>query len=321
MPSQPTPLRVLMIEDDRIEAELIRRQLAQSAFTAAEIEHHQRIAPALARLAEVSFDIVLLDLNLPDGHGVDNLIRVTGVRDSVPVIILTNVEDERTATALVSEGAQDYLIKRHITADLLARAMRYAIARNGAEVRLRESEKRFALAVAGARDGIWDWDLERDYVYYSPRWLDMLGLTPEQVTPAPASWLDRVEAEDQTALRKALQSHLDGDTAHFEAECRMTNGHGKQLWVLARGLAVRDAHGRAVRIAGSLSDISDRKSTEAMLVHEALHDALTGLPNRNLFLDRLDLAMRQHRRDRTRKFAVLFLDLDTSSRSMTASVM
>ncbi len=310
MSSQSTPLRILMIEDDRIEAELIRRQLAQSAYTAAEIEHHQRIAQALERLREERYDIVLLDLNLPDGHGVSNLTRVVGACDTVPVIILTNVEDERTATDLVREGAQDYLIKRHITADLLARAIRYAMARKGAEVRLRESEKRFALAVAGARDGIWDWDLESDHVYYSPRWADLLGLAPEQALPEPATWLDRIESDDQTGLRKALQAHLDGETPHFEYECRMRNTAGEQIWVLARGLAVRDEHGRAVRIAGSLSDISDRKSTEAMLVHEALHDALTGLPNRNLFLDRLDLAMRQHRRDRKRKFAVLFLDLD-----------
>ena len=310
MSSQSTPLRILMIEDDRIEAELIRRQLAQSAYTTAEIEHHQRIARALERLREERYDIVLLDLNLPDGHGVSNLTRVVGACDTVPVIILTNVEDERTATDLVREGAQDYLIKRHITADLLARAIRYAMARKGAEVRLRESEKRFALAVAGARDGIWDWDLETDVVYYSPRWLDLLGLTPEQALPGPATWLDRIESDDQTGLRKALQAHLDGETPHFEYECRMSNAAGELIWVLARGLAVRDEHGRAVRIAGSLSDISDRKSTEAMLVHEALHDALTGLPNRNLFLDRLDLAMRQHRRDRKRKFAVLFLDLD-----------
>ncbi|HSG63428.1 MAG TPA: diguanylate cyclase, partial [Gammaproteobacteria bacterium] len=164
--------------------------------------------------------------------------------------------------------------------------------------------------MAGARDGIWDWNLVTDEVYYSARWCELLSLDPSSVPPRPDSWLGRIVGEDQTGFSKALRMHLDGQTPHFEFEFRMRNAADKPIWMVARGLAVRDTEGKAVRVAGSLSDITDRKTTEAMLVHEALHDGLTGLPNRNLFLDRLDLALRQFRRDRERRFAVLFLDLD-----------
>ena len=310
MSTRRPALSVLLIEDDRIEAELIEDALARSRAFAVRSVHAIRLEAGLALLAASAFDAVLLDLNLPDGSGVSSLHRLKAVRADVPVVIMTNVEDERTALALVTEGAQDYLIKRHISTDMLARVLRYAIARESAEARLRESEHRFALAVAGARDGIWDWNLVTDEIYYSPRWYELLGLDPMSVQPDPQSWLSRVVSEDQIGLSRALRMHLDGKSAHFEFEFRMLNASGKTLWVLARGVAVRDGGGTPTRIAGSLSDITDRKTSEAMLVHEALHDSLTGLPNRTLFLDRLDLALRQLRRDPKRSFAVLFLDLD-----------
>lgn len=302
-------LQLLLIEDDRIEAALIRDQIETSEFAGAALHHCTRVVEGLKALAEGNYDVVLLDLNLPDGNGIENLRRVTAVNDIIPVIILTNVEDNNMAMDAVGDGAQDYLIKRSITSDVLGRAIRYAIARKGTEVSLRESEQRFSLAVAGARDGIWDWDLTTDHVYYSPRWCYMLGLD-ENARQMPSTWLDRVHDADRSGLRKALTAHIEGQTSHFEHEFRLEVANKTMRWALARGVAVRDENGEAVRIAGSLTDISERKETEAMLVHEALHDALTGLPNRNLFLDRLDLALKQHRRDANRKFAVLFLDLD-----------
>ncbi len=304
------PIRILLIEDDSVEAELIREQLAQSAHIKAHLEHALQLNDGIDRLHYDDFELVLLDLNLPDGRGLENLRRVKLAAPAVPVIILTNVEDEEGAAAAVTEGAQDYLIKRSITPELLGRSIRYAIARQEADASRRESEERYALAVAGARDGIWDWDLERDHVYYSPRWLAMLKLSSNDADSSPGTWLNRVHAEDRIGLKKALDAHMNADTDHFEYEFRMKNGPGKYVWVLCRGVAVRNNEGRATRIAGSLTDISDRKNTEAMLVHEALHDALTGLPNRNLFLDRLDIACKQYKRDYKRKFGVLFLDLD-----------
>jgi diguanylate cyclase (GGDEF)-like protein/PAS domain S-box-containing protein len=301
---------VLLIEDDSLEAGLIRDEIAGVPGTSARVDHVQRLAAGIARLNEHSYDIVLLDLNLPDGSGIESLQKVKAAAPNVPVVILTNMEDQQDAVAMVAEGAQDYVIKRHITSELLGRAIRYAIARQVADASLRESEERYALAVAGARDGIWDWDLIRGEIHFSPRWFEILQIDPVNELPVPGTWFDRVHPDDQTGLDQALNAHLRGDTPYLEHEFRIRNGFGQPMWTLCRAVAVRDASGRATRIAGSLTDISDRKLAEARLVHEVLHDGLTGLPNRTLFLDRLGLTLKQQRRDPKRSFAVLFLDLD-----------
>lgn len=301
---------ILLIEDDSLEAGLIRDEIASFPRTSAHVDHVQRLAAGIGRLGEVRYDVVLLDLNLPDGSGIESLHKVKAAAPNVPVVILTNMEDQEAAVAMVAEGAQDYVIKRHITSELLRRSIRYAVARQVAEASLRESEERYALAVAGARDGIWDWDLTRSEIHFSSRWFELLQLSGVDERSVPAIWFDRVHPEDQVGLDQALNAHLRGDTPYLEHEFRIRDGTGQAMWALCRGVAIRDDSGRATRIAGSLTDISDRKLAEARLVHEVLHDTLTGLPNRTLFLDRLDLTLKQQRRDPKRAFAVLFLDLD-----------
>jgi diguanylate cyclase (GGDEF)-like protein/PAS domain S-box-containing protein len=207
-------------------------------------------------------------------------------------------------------GAQDYLIKREVNERSLVRAIRYAVERQRAEEALRASEERYALAVSGANDGLWDWDLTRDRVYYSPRWKAILGYREGEVGEQPGEWLDRVHPDDLERLRGALAEHLDGRSPHFECEHRVLTRSGDVLWVLTRGLAVRDPAGAAYRLAGSLTDITARKLAEEQLLHDAFHDALTGLANRALCLDRLEHTLRQYRRDPEKVFGVLFFDLD-----------
>jgi diguanylate cyclase (GGDEF)-like protein/PAS domain S-box-containing protein len=302
-------IRVLLIEDDHVEAELISRELSRVPQDQISIEHVRYLVDGVERVTAQSYDIVLLDLGLPDGSGLGNLHRIKSAAPNLPVVILTNMEDERGAVASLAQGAQDYLIKRHITAELLRRSIRYAVARQEAEVSLRASEERYTLAAAGARDAIWDWDLAHEKIYFSPRWFELLQLPAVEET-SPATWFDRVDHEDRIALEAAFDAHLSGKTPYIEHEFRIRNGGGQLVWVMCRGVAVRGPTGEATRIAGSLTDIRDRKLAEARLKHELLHDTLTGLPNRTLFLDRLHHALSQQRREPGHTFAVLFLDLD-----------
>lgn len=188
--------------------------------------------------------------------------------------------------------------------------MRDVSDRKRTERALRQSEERYALAARGANDGLWDWDLERGTVYYSPRWKTMLGYSDREVGLSPDDWFGRVHPDDASRVRAEVETHLRSPTPHFESEYRMLHRDGGYRWVLCRGVAERNGTGRATRMAGSLTDVTDRKWAEERLVHDALHDPLTGLPNRALFTSLLERSLARLQRRQDHRFAVLFLDVD-----------
>jgi diguanylate cyclase (GGDEF)-like protein/PAS domain S-box-containing protein len=183
--------------------------------------------------------------------------------------------------------------------------------RSRAEEALRRSEERYALAARAANDGLWDWDLVTGRFYFSPRWKEIVGHARDEIPEVPASWFDRVHSEDAADFRVQVDAHVKGLTSCIESEHRILHENGEYRWVLCRGIAVSDASREPVRLAGSMSDITDRKRAEARLVHDAFHDALTGLPNRALFLDRLSHVLSRRRQESTKdSYGVLYLDLD-----------
>ena len=182
--------------------------------------------------------------------------------------------------------------------------------RKKVELALRESEERYALAARGSNDGLWDWDFRTGKIYFSPRWKIMLGLQEHDVGSDPEAWFTRVHPEDLDRVKAEIAAHLDGGGAHLETEHRIRLADGVYRWMLVRGIVLRDETGAAYRMAGSQTDISERKLYERQLQYDALHDALTGLPNRTLFVDRLEHALSRAKRRPDEIFAVLFLDLD-----------
>ena len=216
--------------------------------------------------------------------------------------------DEDDETRLLSLA--DYAAVALENAQLYEQAQRELNERTRAELALRESEERYSLAVQGANDGIWDWDLRTNQIYYSERWKSILGLSQDDLQDSPEEWYRRVHPADLERLKLDIAAHISGTTPHLENEHRILHKDGNYRWVLSRGLAVRDQHGLAYRLAGSLTDITERKIAEERLMHDALHDTLTGLPNRALFLDRLRLAVERAKRRPDYQYAVLFLDLD-----------
>ena len=175
---------------------------------------------------------------------------------------------------------------------------------------LRESEERYALAARGANDGLWDWNIRKNTVYYSIRWKSMLGFEESMEWNSLQDWLQRIHPEDRDGVEAKLSTHVSGKSPQFECEYRIQHKDGSYRWMLNRGLAVRDESGQASRMAGSQTDITDRKNAEAQLLYDAFHDALTGLPNRALFLDRLEHVIASAKRHPHYLYGVLFLDLD-----------
>lgn len=191
-----------------------------------------------------------------------------------------------------------------------AKVRRHMVQRARSEFALRESEARYALAARAANDGLWDWNIEAKRVYFSPRWKAMTGLEEGEAADRIDDWLDRIHPDDAAQVRAEMAAHLAGSTSQFRATYRVSHPRDGLRWMLCRGLAVRDGRGEPVRLAGSQSDITAQKLAEERLVHDALHDALTGLPNRTLFMDRLAHTLSRSGRRESTGFAVLFLDLD-----------
>jgi diguanylate cyclase (GGDEF)-like protein/PAS domain S-box-containing protein len=174
----------------------------------------------------------------------------------------------------------------------------------------RRANERYALAVEGANDGLWDWDVTQRRLYVSARAKAILGYSEDEMEGGPEEWLGRLHPEDAERVRAELRAQQQaGDRPHFETVHRLRHRDGGYRWTHVRGVAVRGADGRALRMAGSISDVTERTVAEELLQHTALHDTLTGLPNRSLLLDRAGLALRRGERS-GRSCAVLCVGLD-----------
>ncbi|GMQ96997.1 MAG: hypothetical protein BMS9Abin15_0683 [Gammaproteobacteria bacterium] len=179
-----------------------------------------------------------------------------------------------------------------------------------AEQALRASEERYALATKGANDGMWDWDLVKDEIYLSPRFHEILGYTEGEIGNHAEDVFKLIVDEDLIDFRTAVARHLDGLTDNLAHEFRMKHKDGSERWLKCRGVAVKDDDGKPYRMAGSQTDITERKLAEEQLIHDAFHDGLTNLPNRALLLDRLNVALKLGQRSEKLDFAILFIDLD-----------
>jgi len=295
------PVRILLAEDDEKTGIFIRDLLGASQPHPYVCEVVSSLPAAAEAMRRREHDLYLLDAALGSGAGIDLLREAKRNGHNRPVIVLT--ESGRDA---LDAGAADYLPRTDLDAAMLERSIRYAMTVE----KLRESEERYALSAKGANDGLWVWDLKSGEVYYSERWKSMLGFDEHEIAHLASEWFGRVHRDDVDQLKSDLQLHLEGLTPHFENEHRILGQDGTYRWMLSRGLAVRDSAGNATRIAGSQTDVTDRKLAFEQLTHDAFHDSLTELPNRALFMDRLERSLRNTKRHPEQLFAVLFLDLD-----------
>lgn len=176
---------------------------------------------------------------------------------------------------------------------------------------IEENHERYSLAVSGSTDGIWDWNVEHGQVYYSATFKEMLGYNDneEEFAGNINSWKDRIHPEDLPEVYLAMLDYLDGESACFVCEHRIRNKSGEYMWGLMRARGHFNDDGEPTRLAGSLTDITERKQFEQKIHHQALHDSLTGLPNRALLEDRLQHALAEAKRYNT-SVTVLMMDLD-----------
>jgi diguanylate cyclase (GGDEF)-like protein/PAS domain S-box-containing protein len=181
--------------------------------------------------------------------------------------------------------------------------------RKEAEEALKESEAILAEAQRLAHLGSWQWDIKSDQVRWSDETFRIYGFAPQEFVPSFDRLLEVVHPEDRQTLHEHIDAALQGGEP-YDLEHRIVRPDGEVRVVHRRAEVVRDEAGEPVRMHGTVHDITERKALEERLEHQALHDPLTGLPNRTLFMDRLRHALSRARR-RKREVAVLFMDLDT----------
>jgi PAS domain S-box-containing protein len=290
--------RLLIVDDEEAGRDMLSQRLLGNGF---DVDTAANGPEALARVEATPYDLILLDIQMPGMSGLDVLraLRADHSPAQLPIIVVTGRTASDDIVEVLSLGANDYVAKPVDLPIALAR-IRTQLSRRQAEKALGESEERYALAVKGANDGIWDWRLDTQQGYFSSRWRAVVGYSDADELTSLDAWFSRVHPDDLARLQATLAEHYAGRSDHFECEHRVNGPGGTYRWVLARAIAVRNDKGEAVRIAGSLTDITEGK----------VADALTGLPNRVLFLDRLGRLMEHSRRYAEFQVAVMFLDLD-----------
>jgi diguanylate cyclase (GGDEF)-like protein/PAS domain S-box-containing protein len=294
----PVPASLLVVDDDPMNCDMLARRLQHHGF---DVVCADSGIATLELLQKRSFDLILLDINMPGLTGLETLqrIRQRWTSTEQPVVMATASNDRSDILESYRLGANDYITKPIDFPVALAR-LQLQLELRIAQSALRESETRYALAARGSNNGLWDWNLVTDQLYLSPRWKAILGYEEAELTEQPHEWLSRIHPEDADRVQQSLADHRLGKSPHFESEHRVRHKDGRFRWVQCRGLAIRDSANRPLRMAGSLTDVTCG----------TVADPLTGLPNRVLFLDRLRRAVERSRRDSEFRFAVLFLDLD-----------
>ena len=292
------PSRLLIVDDNEMNRDMLARRLARKGYVIGLADSARDLLP---RVKEDGIDLLLLDIEMPEVSGLDALqsLRQSYSPTDLPIIMVTAKNQSDDIVKALEMGANDYLTKPIDFPVALARISTQLSHKNAQEA-LRESEERYALAARGANDGLWDWNLLTGAVYFSPRWKAMLGFQENEIEDRLEEWLDRIHDADRDRVKQEIDAHQKGLTPHFESEHRLLHKDGGFRWMLSRGLAVHDATGKTLRMAGSQTDITERK----------VSDPLTGLPNRLLFIDRLGRLIRHSKRHKDHLFAVLFLDLD-----------
>src|SRR5437879_11110330 len=290
--------RLLIVDDNEMNRDMLARRLARKGYVIGLAGNAKEL---LERVEREGVDLVLLDIEMPEISGLDALktLREAYSPIELPVIMVTAKNQSEDIVKALDLGANDYLTKP-IDFPVAVARIGTQLSHKQAQESLKESEERYALAARGSNDGLWDWSLSANTVHFSPRWKAMLGYEEGEIGDRPGEWFDRIHDADRERVKEEIDAHQRGLTPHFESEHRVLHKEGSFRWMLSRGVAVHDASGKVLRMAGSQTDITEGK----------VSDPLTGLPNRLLFIDRVGRLIKYTKRHKDHLFAVLFMDLD-----------
>jgi two-component system, NarL family, sensor histidine kinase UhpB len=265
-------MRVLMVEDNPGDVRLLREHLTGDRIVAQmfQLTHVDRLGPALESLDSTTFDAVLLDLSLPDSQGIETLTRVHAAKPSIPIVVLTTLDDEVLGLQLLQAGAQDYLVKGEMTASLLRRSLRYAAERKRAEVDLRRSEIFLESIVENIPHMIFVKDAsELRFVRFNRAGEELLGHTRRELIGKsdyelfPKDEADFFTGADRQVLRNCKVLDIPDEPI-------LTKGKGLRC-LHTKKIPILDENGEPLYLLGISEDITERKRAENQLQRSFEH--------------------------------------------------
>ncbi len=254
-------IHILLIEDNPGDALIINEMLKEVYADNFVLDHFKRIKEGLEHVNE-DFDIMLLDLNLPDSQGIDTFNTMNMHAPEVPIIILTGLLDEDLAINIVSEGAQDYLVKGQIDKQLLSRSIKYSIERKRIEIDLRKSEEKYRSMVEKLESGLFLIDSQNKINYVNTQMADMLGYKMDDLMN------QNVFNFINKSCRNVFKKHLKVNDKHIGQtyEIQFLNKEGTPLWVLVSTSPLHKATGEYIGAISIMTDITARKGMEKSIM-------------------------------------------------------
>jgi diguanylate cyclase (GGDEF)-like protein/PAS domain S-box-containing protein len=263
-------ITVLLVEDDPADAEAIREALADTGGRSFHVEWERKLSDAIERLARAEFEVILLDLTLPDGQGIEAFDRVLEAAPNALILALSGTTDEETARQAVQHGAQDYFAKSHVDAHWLPRAVRYIVERKATRTALRDSEARFRAISDASPLGIFVSDAQGSCVYTNAAYQKISGLPLEQTLGT--NWSMAIHPEDRDRVlaewRIAARSQEP-----FQTEYRFQQEDDSIVWTRVNSASML-ADNTSLGLVQTVEDISERKTAEFVLraAEEALFE-------------------------------------------------
>jgi len=297
---------VLLIDASTDDERLFREELALVRDQPFMLEIARSLAEGLAQLKQRSFDVILLDLTLPDSIGLTTFLRLQPKAELQPIIVLVSQGDEDIGTEAVARGALDFLVKQQVISTLLAKALQYATERTHTMLALKASESRYRELYENVVAGVFQTTPDGKFMAANPALVRLLGYASEDELLELSIGEDLyVHAEDRANWLRNMAAA--GEIRNAELVLRRKDG--RKIVVLENSRAVRDEQGNILYYEGTLTDITEAHELSRQLSYEASHDALSGLINRREFEMRLQRALDAAQATGT-NHAVCYLDLD-----------
>ncbi|MGB0935656.1 MAG: EAL domain-containing protein [Alphaproteobacteria bacterium] len=304
-------MNILLVDHDAAPYKSVVKSIT-TVDTPVSLKHFSALDKSISWAQKNSFNLAIIDAAFISDTGMAEQILQHATDNDAIIVVVTDNPNLPDLPETIRGKVADIILKPFAETYLAARLSSLVMfsSVNCRMEKLHRMNQRFEKAFSSNGEGLFDWDLRNDNVYYSQQWLNMIGFNAETLTNKPLSWFNRVHPEDLELLRITIENYLEDKSETFHCQYRMRHMNGYYRWMIARGVSIKDSDGTPYRFVGAQADVTESKNLEERLAYEAFHDNLTGLVNRTLLFERINQLILQRKRDPEVKYTLLYLDLD-----------